>query len=271
MRRFTYSLCALFWSLRVAAAADAAPPLHLLTGEEAPQQNWSGFYIGINGGWIGSSHAAVTNSATDTGSAGFGRALSAGAIPAKLAIEHSGFLGGGQIGYNWQVERKFLWGVEADFDGIAKGSSDIGFSFPGSAAIAPMTTAYNAGMDSLGTVRARVGYLPSESILWYATAGIAFSNTKVGSGYSCNACTPPPFAPAANVQSSIISAGWTVGGGVEWMFAPSLSVRVEYLYVDLGSQSDLITYGYGSNTSTLTSFFSEHDNVMRLGINYRLF
>jgi outer membrane immunogenic protein len=271
MRHFAFAVCALALSARAVLAADAARPFYLLSGEDAPRDNWSGSYVGINGGWIGSSHNAVTNSATDSTSGGLGGALSAGAIPGHLGIEHRGFIGGGQIGYNWQIEPKFVWGIEADFDGIAKGSSDTVYSFPGSSAFVPVNTVYNATMDSLGTVRARVGYLPSKDILWYATGGVAFSNTKVGSAFYCPACKPPPFAPATVLQTSIISAGWTAGGGVEWRFAPSLSVKAEYLYVDLGSQSNVITYAYGSNTSTLTSFFSEHDNVLRVGLNYRLF
>jgi outer membrane immunogenic protein len=271
MRPFTIAVCAVVLCARAAAAADSAPPFYPLSGQDPPKGNWSGFYVGINGGWIGSSHDAVTNSATDNSSGGLGAALSAGAIPGNLPIEHKGFLGGGQIGYDWQLEPRFLWGFEADFDGIAKGSTDAVYLFRGSGAFVPMSTAYSATMDSLGTVRARVGYLPTADLLWYATGGIAFANTKVGSAFYCDACKVHPFAPATILQNSIISAGWTAGVGVEWRFAPSLTVKAEYLYVDLGSQSSVITYAYGSNTSTLTSFFSEHDNVLRVGINYKLF
>jgi outer membrane immunogenic protein len=66
------------------------------------------------------------------------------------------------------------------------------------------------------------------------------------------------------------ATGWTVGAGVEWMFAPAWSVKAEYLYVDLGSISNTIGYIYGpTSISSLTSTFNERDNIVRAGINYK--
>ena len=106
--------------------------------------------------------------------------------------------------------------------------------------------------------------LSSPGLLWYATGGLAYGETKIGSAFTCATCSP---SGTAN-QSSNASVGWTLGGGVEWKFAPAWSVRAEYLYVDLGSQSNTISYNYGTSVSSLTSNLNERDNIVRLGINY---
>jgi outer membrane immunogenic protein len=262
-----------------AVAADMTP-FYPLARQESLSNNWSGLYVGVNAGWIDSSHNAITNTATDAGPTGFGYYLAIGAIPGDVATEHNGFIGGGQIGYNWQFEPKWVWGLEADVDWAVNGSSDTMAVFPGSKTSVPLSTVYSTAMDTLGTVRPRVGYLSSQQLLWYATGGMAFANTKIGSAFYCDACKPRPFAPATIVQNGSISAGWTAGGGVEWKVTSALSIKAEYLYVDLGSQSDIITYAYGKCgtptnpapcISTLTSFFNERDNVIRIGLNYRIF
>jgi len=107
------------------------------------------------------------------------------------------------------------------------------------------------------------------AFLLYATGGLAVGQTKIGNQFICPACAPPASTEAATSNTNTrTSAGWTVGAGLEWMLAPRWSVKAEYLYVDLGSQSSTITYTYGANTSTLTSSVRNHENIARAGINY---
>jgi outer membrane immunogenic protein len=191
-------------------------------------------YIGANAGWIGSSGNTISNTGTDTGTGGLGSALAAGLIPGSIGLSDSGFIGGGQIGYNWQAGPSSVLGVEADFDGTsAKSSTTAAFpaAFPGDA------TVYNRELDTLGTVRGRLGFLSSPGPLWYATGGLAYGETKIGPAFTCATCSP---SGTAN-QSSNTSVGWTLGGGVEWKVAPAWSVKAEYLYVDLDSQSNTIS------------------------------
>src|SRR5258708_5512237 len=75
-------------TVSAALAADVMP-FYPLARQEGPFNNWSGFYVGLNAGWIGSSHNSVTNSATDSGKAGFAHYLSVDAIPGKVAIQHN--------------------------------------------------------------------------------------------------------------------------------------------------------------------------------------
>jgi outer membrane immunogenic protein len=251
-----------------ALAADLAPrPVYKAPPPPPPPLAWSwtGFYIGSNFGWIGSTDNTITNTGTDGGAAGLGSYLGVGAIPATVGISHSNFLGGGQIGYNLQWTPDWVVGLEADFAGIASPSGTVIAGFSGNAALVPAQSGFSRALDDLGTVRGRVGYLASPAWLLYATGGLAYGETKLVSAFACATCATPA---AISSLTDNWQVGWTAGAGVEWRFAPQWSVKAEYLYVDLGSISNTITYNYGP-TSTLTSTYKEHDNIVRAGINYK--
>jgi outer membrane immunogenic protein len=250
-----------------AMAADLAPYARV----PAPVLwDWTGLYIGANVGWI-STDGNLSNAGTDTGAAGFGTALALGAIPGSVGVAHNGFIGGGQIGYNWQVSPTWVLGLEADFDGVG-GKASTAAVFPGSLVFLPITTVYNRELDWLGTFRGRLGYLLTPGVLWYATGGLAYGQTKLGTAAVCPTFVPPCSTEGGTaLSSSNTSIGWTAGAGVEWRFAPAWSLKVEYLYVDLGSRTSTLSYTYLGAASTLTSTVNEHDNIVRLGINYKLF
>jgi len=268
VKTFLLASLALGSLIMPAVAADMAPAPYYPAPPPPliPVWSWTGFYIGANLGWAGSSNNNLTNTGTDTGTGGLGSALAAGLIPGTVGVSHNGFIGGGQIGYNWQLGPFWVAGVETDFDGLGGNSSTSVFAFPGVAGGAvPFTTTFTSGLDTLGTVRARLGWLWTPALLAYATGGFAYGETKIGSSFTCPTCAPPA---AAVISSSNTATGWTVGAGLEWRFAPAWSVKAEYLYVDLGSRSDTITYNYGP-TSTLTSTVNERDNIVRAGLNYK--
>jgi outer membrane immunogenic protein len=252
-------------------AADAAD-LPARTYTKAPTMvdpgvNWSGFYIGVNAGWIGSSSGGVTNTGTDTFIGGLGGGLIAGSIPTSIGVRNSGFLGGGQVGYNWQAAN-FVYGLEADFDGItANASSTFG---PSTAAGAAETTIFTRQTNWLGTFRGRLGVTLAPSFLLFGTGGLAVGQTKLGATFLCPTCLPDPTAESTTSNLVARTAtGWTAGAGAEWMFAPSWSVKAEYLYVDLGRQASTIVYTYpAANVSTMTSTARNTDNIVRAGVNY---
>jgi outer membrane immunogenic protein len=252
-----------------AMAADLAP--YYKARPPAPPMvppvvwGWTGLYIGANAGWIGSTGNTITNAGSDTGTDGLGTFLGAGAIPSSIGISRSGFIGGGQIGYNWQWTPNWVLGLEADFDGLADRSSTVILAFPGSAAFAPFQTGYSRALDTLGTVRERVGYLSSPNLLWYVTGGLAYGDPTLQTAFACATCATPA---STSILTSATLRGWTVGGGAEWRFASAWSVKLEYLYVDLGSRSNTVTYAYGP-TSTMTSTYNERDNIVRAGLNYK--
>jgi outer membrane immunogenic protein len=269
MKRFVIAALAMSALIAPAMAADLAPaprPVYKAPPPPPPAWSWTGLYIGSNFGWIGSTSNNISNTGTDNGPAGLGALLGVGAIPASVGASHSNFLGGGQIGYNWQWTPNWVVGLETDFAGIASPSTTVVTAFPGNATFVPVQTGFARALDDLGTVRARIGYLTSPSLLWYATGGLAYGETKLQTAFACATCAPPA---AISGLTDNWQAGWTVGAGVEWRFAPQWSVKAEYLYVDLGSISHTIDYAYPPFNSSLTSTYNERDNIVRAGINYK--
>jgi outer membrane immunogenic protein len=252
-----------------AASADPAP---YFAAVPAPIWGWTGFYVGGNAGGVFSSGNAVTNTGTDTDGAGLGALLSAGAIPGSITLSQSGFIGGGQVGYNWQIGPEWVWGVEADLDGTTAKSSATA-AFGGNAAFVPLSTNYSRELDALGTIRGRAGYLALPSLLFYGTAGLAYAQTRLGTSFTCAACTPPSGTQGSSAnQSTYNLVGWAAGAGVEWQLTPAWSIKAEYLFVDLGkAQTSTITYSYSPNTSSLASTLNERENVVRFGFNYRFY
>jgi outer membrane immunogenic protein len=158
-----------------------------------PGYDWTGIYVGINGGYgFGSSN--WTSGALSTGS-----------------FDTNGGLAGGTIGANFQTGQ-FVFGIEGDVDwaGIS-GTSALG--------VCGATTTCDTKSDWLGTVRGRVGYA-FDRVMVYGTAGGAFGNIEAGPS-------------SAGTLDSSIEFGWTAGAGVEVGITPYLTAKVEYLYVDL--------------------------------------
>jgi outer membrane immunogenic protein len=266
MRKAWGFVCASLLFAGPALAADLAVKAPVYKVPTVVVPTWAGWYVGGNAGWVGSADGTVTNTGTDTGVGGLGTALAANAIPGSVPLKYSGFLGGGQLGYNWQAA-SWVYGLEADFDGSSATGSTAAF-YPGPAFV-PITTGYSRELDWLATIRGRVGYTVLPSFLVYGTGGLAVGETKVGSSVVAPLAAPPTGSePTTDITSSNTSVGWTAGAGVEWMFAPRWSAKAEYLYVDLGQHSNTLTYTYGANVSTLTSTVKDTSNIVRGGINY---
>jgi outer membrane immunogenic protein len=289
-----------------AMAADLAAPVYAVP--VAPIA-WSGLYVGLNAGgtWSSANDVTITTLPVRT-FGGIPTILISDAGPAAASASgipglgrKAGFIGGGQAGYNWQLG-SFVAGVESDIQGVVgrgggslNRATGVALVGPGaapsgvpSAAGTPDITTFNASknLDYLGTVRARFGYLASPALLAYATGGLAYGYVSGSAGFTtCNPAYPgaglSPTWGASNFFSST-RAGWALGGGLEWMFAPSFTVKAEYLYYDLGSVSTELgtsgsvvlpgSVGAGSpwftNASTVSTRYS--GNILRVGLNYQL-
>jgi outer membrane immunogenic protein len=206
-RILSVTIGALALSASAVYGADMAPPpLYKALPPLPPPYFWTGFYIGANGGFGGNN---VNYSATVAG------------FPANATLNSSGFLGGGQAGFNWQVSPLWVIGVETDFDG-----TDISSN---ASATGPFATA-TAGtkVDWFGTVRGRAGFLVTPNVLLYGTGGWAY-------GHTTSSASAALLGAGAGVSSSSTQNGWTAGGGLEYAFNPWLSFKTEYRYVDLGT------------------------------------
>ena len=257
-------ISALMFAAPAAQAADmalkAAPP-------PAPVCVWCGWYLGVNAGWVGSVQNGVRLTGTDTDGGGFGSELADGSTPSIFNVRYSGFLGGGQIGYNWQTGN-FVAGLEADIDGASasRSLSQINLPQPPFPARSAITTTVSNKLDYLGTFRGRLGIAVTNPLLLYVTGGLAYGRTELGVSSVCPTCGPARNLATVN---SPTHAGWTIGGGFEWMIVPHWSVKAEYLYYDLGTNTTTpLVYNYAPFTSSLTASLRERGQIARGGINW---
>ncbi len=285
MNRFlcTFGAFALALSAGPVAAADfpsrkAPPPTYYAP---APIANWTGFYAGLNaGGTFGGSDSVNVSTGV------FGPGVDAAALGAVGSgvgnNNHGGFIGGGQIGYNYQLSPAIVAGIEADIQGLAGGDGTSSFSVASPGALNPThtfggTVSASQRLDYLGTVRGRIGYLFTPSLLIFATGGVAYGGANLSSSFSATeSAAAGAFVGSAfgGANASNTQVGWTVGGGLEWMFANNWSAKFEYLYYDLGTVSvsgpvqyvNAVTGVTGLGASQTSAQFNGH--IVRAGVNY---
>lgn len=222
-RGFTFGIGILALSALPAFAADLPARIPAKAPVMVQQVwNWTGLYIGVNGGygWARSEHQDTFGVSSGT-------------------FNQNGGMIGGTLGYNWQSGAAVL-GLEADLDWARiNGSTSCG---------APFECYTN--IRSFGTVRGRLGYAAGD---WmpYITGGLALANIEAGQTFP------------GTTTTDTWRAGWTIGGGIEVLFARNWSAKVEYLYADFGNTA-------GSyNGAPLTVNVNERNvNVIRGGINY---
>jgi outer membrane immunogenic protein len=260
--------------------------------------NWTGFYVGANAGYTWGGSDAVDLVSTPTFLVGPPLLGAQGIFTSQtfftsangvLNPHSSGFIGGGQIGYNWQFGDRYVAGFEADIQGIvdARGSDTrtivvalpVPLFAPGN--VAQTTLSATKSIDYLGTVRGRLGYLVSPTLLGYGTGGLAYGGVhSSASTFQSRNGPVVPFGAANSFSDTRI--GWTAGGGGEWMFMRNWSAKVEYLYYDLGKA----TYDVGALNAVLlpplpvppagtlgSASFSRaatrfNGHIVRAGINY---
>jgi outer membrane immunogenic protein len=243
----------------VASAADlparlpAKAPVYV-----APPFSWTGFYIGANAGYHSDSDRAST--AADPVGWTFGAVAIDAVTPGT--VHPSGFTGGGQIGFNWQMN-SLVWGIEADASWMGGTATRAVTGFAGGVNPADVFTT-TAQSHFFGTLRPRVG-LAVDRALFYVTGGLAVTDAKFTDSFGFfgnNVVT--------TVSDNTTRVGWTAGVGIEYAFTNNWSVKAEYLYADLGNFTQSIPTcvpcGVGSDIS-VTHRYTE--NIGRVGLNYK--
>jgi len=273
---------ALLFGVVAADAADMAVKARPMPVAAQPF-SWTGFYVGANvgGAWTPSSGGSdggflfpgyivlppvagvITLIPGQTGTlAGDGR--------------RSGVIGGGQIGYNWQVQQ-FVLGVEADAVGSGlKGGSASASRTVGAPLFAPavtQTVTVDFGhIDWMASFRGRAG-VTVDRALFYVTGGAAVA--EIGGSRTTVVNGPGIALPAGTFTAtnggSATRWGWTVGGGIEWAFNPNWSLAGEYRYTDFGSRSVTFTVpdGLGGVFATGTSSSRLTVEQATVRVNYR--
>ncbi|WP_312015495.1 outer membrane beta-barrel protein [Bradyrhizobium manausense] len=220
---------------------------------EQPVANWAGFYVGGNVG------SAIARNDSTYGVAGT-------ADPGRHELSPKGFIGGAQTGYNWQASN-WVFGLEADFQGSTQRDNELCLVWCGIGGVPFLDdVTIDQRMTWLGTARARIGYSVGSS-LFYLTGGAAYGNVRTTLVDTSNFGV---FA-SQQVTSSHSRSGYVVGGGLEspanlfGLLGPNWTAKTEYLFVDLGSVTDVHTTIFGA-TFAHTSHLQEH--IFRSGLNY---
>lgn len=213
---------------------------------EAPF-SWTGFYAGV--------HAGATFGDNDAQIVSNGQPFFHDGTDAPFDLSATGFEGGAQIGYNWQMDA-FVFGVEADFGGMGASDSTGGIGTP------TLWNGLGTDYDWLATVRGRVGYA-WDRVLVYGTAGLAIS--QFTDTYHFQKTDDP--GDTSDLSWGDTATGWTVGGGVEYSMTNHVSLRLEGLYVDLGSTTNDLSNEFGGDPTTAE--IDHKFGVARVGLNYR--
>lgn len=259
MKKIMMTGCAALAGLMAAGAANAAD-LPARRGfvpapvTMAPAFMWSGFYAGVNAGY-----SFNDNKASTVGTPGF-VALGAN-VPASLRTGKDGFIGGAQIGYNYQMGNIVL-GVETDLQYI-DGKRASSFTGP---AFAGITTAAGSELNYLGTLRARLGLVASERLMIYATGGLAYGNPNN------TAAVATGTGALWGGSSDSTRFGYAVGAGAEYALTNNWTAKLEYLYYDLGRRT--VTAGPLNAAATATGVayqarFENTGSIVRGGLNYK--
>jgi outer membrane immunogenic protein len=221
---------------QAASAADLA--LKAPPPPPAPIWTWTGFYIGVNGGaGFGQRDATLTYV---TGS---------GNTWPLASYNTSGFLGGVQLGYNWQMHGSpMVFGIEGSFDWAnINGSSNCIYSW---------TCTTNT--QWISDVAGRIGFTADRALI-YVKGGAAWANTQE----NLNANNPTWFT--ANGTTTRVGA--LLGAGVEYAFMPNWSAKIEYDFIDFGTQT--LNVVNSTTTSTYGLGIRETINEVKFGVNYR--
>lgn len=248
---------------------------------------WTGFHVGLNaGGTWGNNSSLTTTTWPMNNFVAANPVYWAYGNTALPGSSNGGFIGGGQVGYDWQVPYNgmgFVTGVEADIQGIATsgGNRNANFVTPGSGAGETVWSNINASgnLQYLGTVRGRVGYLVTPTLLVYGTGGLAYGGVSfnVSSTKTEYNAAGTQWVGVGNANYSNTQVGWTGGGGAEWMFLPNWSAKAEYLYYDLGNVSmtgvitrvPVLQTGIPANNFTSSTYNGRvNGNLVRAGVNY---
>jgi outer membrane immunogenic protein len=200
-----------------ALAADLpARPYSKAPAIVSPAYNWTGFYVGVMGGYGWSDSVNVAGFTTGTN-------------------DITGGFVGGTIGYNWQgAGSPFVFGIEAD-----GAWSDINYSET------LLGATFEDRIRSFGSVTGRLGYAV-DAALFYVKGGYAWANNRVS----------VTDAFGTLFSESRFHSGWTVGGGLEYGFAQNWSAKAEYMFASYDNEAYLTAFvpggvGFGADVHTI--------------------
>ena len=231
-------LAALGFAAPASAADMAARPYKAPPPVVAPIYDWTGFYIGINGGWGNSRNC-------------WDFVTIAGPVISDGCHDRSGGLAGGQVGYRWQFNQ-FVFGLEAQGDWADLSSRHISVFDP--------TLSTRVKTDGIGLFTGQIGWAWNAALL-YVKGGAAVTSNRFDI-----------FDTATGIGLFSASAtrwGGTVGVGFEYGFAPNWSIGLEYDHLWMGDANNSFTATDPRLVNILNNRIGQDVDMVTLRINYR--
>jgi len=239
MKKIAITVAALLMGSMSASAADmAARYSKAPVAAPVAVYNWTGFYVGVNGGYGWSD--------TDR----FDAVLGGGVVVVGPRQSGDGGFIGGTVGYNWQASSNFVFGIEGDAAWADINSSVVGGPLCGAAFTCSFQNRF------LGSIRGRLGYAANNWLL-YVTGGAGFADFRYR---TFTTATGLDFGTPFNTSP----VGWVVGAGFEYGFSNNWSVKAEYNYYGFDTEQAPV------GTLTITPVDTRTNiQVAKFGINYR--
>mgnify|MGYP003392424699 CR=1 FL=1 len=244
MKKILFSAAVLVAAATTAQAADLPRKAPVYKAPILKVYDWTGFYIGVNaGGSVGRDRTRTTI---------------VGAGNEQTHLSPAGAIGGGQVGYNWQFRNFYnlVLGLEADIQGSGQRTNSTCILTCVAGTSAPPFQTYNQKIDWFGTARVRAG-IATGPVLSYVTGGFAYGNVTTTSVANLGG---GPF----NINADQTRTGYTFGSGVEAQLGGNWTGKIEYLYVNLGTQR---TSGAFLGTPYAAASRIQ-DHIFRAGVNY---
>jgi outer membrane immunogenic protein len=234
MKKFVFA--AILFAFGVVPVSAADLPLRPFAPYQASAWSWTGFYIGADAGygWSNVDHSVTVDAL-------------------NVSTNPRGFIGGIYGGYNWQFGQ-FVAGVETDISGANITATN---SIVGKMGLVPFAIQAEDTLHWLGTTRARLGFLPVQSVMIYGSVGVAYGGVEDNVISSVGSSSVrSSFAQSFSVSETRF--GWAIGAGAEWAITNNVLTRAEWLHYDLGSTS---------NAFDVTS--SHSGEIIRAGLAYK--
>jgi outer membrane immunogenic protein len=239
--------------------------------------DWTGVYFGghLGGAWQSASFQDPSATQNITLCCDLIGSLAPGAATSNAT--GSGFLGGGQFGFNYQIGRLVV-GSDFDFSGTSLTGNSVGVIPGATSSVANVTETFGIHTDWTATATSTIG-IAKDRWMWYNKAGAAWAHDSYSLGLTG---VNQGFGPAGSFgfqsTASGTRVGWTVGTGIQWAFADNWSAKIEYDYLDFGSKgvnfSGIIQNPGGgapiTNASTFNTNNSQYISEVKFGVNYKL-
>ncbi len=276
MKKVSFANAAFVALLTVGPAIAADVPAPVYKSAPPPfvvQDSWTGFYIGTALGWKEGNSTWTTTSLQEVPPF---VVFVDGTSPRNFKPSTGRF--GGYLGYDRQFSPQWVAGVEIDAAYADKTVTAAGIPgcaascFPGS--LGPGADLSSVRMKWDASLRARLGFLVSPTVLLYGTGGVAWQN--VATSATCQHSLADPFCfvvagnPLFTATNSTTRTGWTIGGGIDVKVATNWYVRGEYRYANFGTWTDALSLSLGAATPNIVNYqLKLNTQIATFGIAYK--